>query len=178
MSIKLVVIICVSFVFFSCGEEPKKDNMKPFEGLSKQERNSKLENGIKNSIKKEHAQIESYLKRHEIKAHKTGTGVYFFKIEEGVGDSIQSGQTVKVLYTIESIRGDLFYSTDSTGVDEFKVEKSQKESGLHEAIKLMKNKSKALIIIPSYRAHGITGDDGNIPPNATVIYKLEVKGVE
>jgi FKBP-type peptidyl-prolyl cis-trans isomerase len=48
------------------------------------------------------------------------------------------------------------------------------ENGLHEAIQYLRVGDKAKIILPSYLAHGLTGDSDKIPPMASVLYDIEL----
>jgi FKBP-type peptidyl-prolyl cis-trans isomerase len=48
------------------------------------------------------------------------------------------------------------------------------ETGLEEAILLMKVGDRAKLVIPSHLAHGFFGDDERIPPRATLIYDIKI----
>ena len=52
------------------------------------------------------------------------------------------------------------------------------ESGLEEGILLLKLGDKARFIIPSYLAHGLSGDQDKIPPKATLIYTIKIIDLE
>ena len=160
--------------FFSCSEPIEKLRADPFDGMTKKERKSALESALTRSSRKEQKQILGYLKRHQITAIKTETGIHYCIYEKGNGNLIDDGQIVNVEYVVTKINGDTLYSTKKK-LDEFAVSNSEKESGLHEAIKLLKPGSKAIIILPAHRAHGISGDSDKIPPLTTVIYNLKVK---
>lgn len=170
---KLIAVL-VLFVLVSCDEPRKEVKTDPFAGMSKRERKSALEGALTRASRKEQIQIEGYLKRHQIPAVKTATGVHYYIYEEGEGKEIEDGQNVLVDYVVTKITGDTLYTT-SKELDEFVVANSEKESGLHEAMKLLKPGSKAIIILPSHRAHGVSGDSEKIPPLTTVVYNLTVK---
>ena len=169
------ILPCLILVtFFSCSEQIQKPKDDPFKGMTEKERKSALENALTRASKKEQVQIEGYLKRHQIPAVKTATGIHYCIYDEGAGRQIEDGQKVIVEYVVTKINGDTLYTTEKK-IDQFTVSNSEKESGLHEAIKLLKPGSKAIIILPSHRAHGISGDMDKIPPLTTVIYNLKVK---
>jgi FKBP-type peptidyl-prolyl cis-trans isomerase len=63
-------------------------------------------------------------------------------------------------------------------IDEFIVDKSNVETGVQEAIKLMKVGDRAKLIIPAHLAHGITGDMNKIPPISTLIVDLKLYSAE
>jgi FKBP-type peptidyl-prolyl cis-trans isomerase len=51
------------------------------------------------------------------------------------------------------------------------------ESGLHEAIQLLSPGDSALFVIPSYRAHGLIGDQDRIPMRSTLVYRVGLVAV-
>ena len=63
-------------------------------------------------------------------------------------------------------------------VEEFIVGKDYVESGLHEGIAFMNAGDKALIIIPSYLAHGLAGDLKKIPFRSTIVYDVELVAIK
>ena len=56
----------------------------------------------------------------------------------------------------------------------FKIDKTDIESGVQEGIKKMKEGEKAVFIIPSHLAHGITGDNNKIPPITPLVVDVEL----
>lgn len=164
----------IVLLFISCSQPVQKPKVNPFKGMTSKERKSSLESALTRASKKEQSQINGYLKRHQIPAIQTKTGIHYCIYQKGDGVRIQDGENVTVEYVVTKINGDTLYSTQKQ-LDEFIVSNSEKESGLHEAIKLLKPGSKAIIILPSHRAHGISGDSDKIPPLTTVIYNLQVR---
>src|SRR5690606_35662969 len=88
------------------------------------------------------------------------------------GEKAAPGQWAMVNYAALLIGGDTAYASDPGKPEAFKVEMDDVESGLHEAIQLMSPGDSAVIIIPSYRAHGITGDQNRIPTRSSIIYHV------
>jgi len=70
--------------------------------------------------------------------------------------------------------GTLCYKNDSKSIKKVKVDYDNIESGLHEGLKLMHAGEKAIFILPSHLAHGITGDNDKIPPKSPVYFEIEV----
>lgn len=178
MSYKLLLkfLVCSCLLLLACGDEGDNVVTSPLDVLTPKERKQALESAMKRAGKKEQLQIQKYLERHQIPAKETPTGVHYFIYENGEGAEIEDGTNVLVDYVVTKINGDTLYTT-SKSLDEFVVAHSEKESGLHEAIKLLTPGDKAIIIIPSSRAHGISGDNDKVPPLTTVIYNIEVKAV-
>ena len=61
---------------------------------------------------------------------------------------------------------------------QFVIGEGDEPSGLHEMVKLMRVGAKAKVIIPSYLAYGLVGDDNKIPPSATLFYDLYLVEVQ
>ena len=171
---RYILKLFIIFFTIGCSEDQQDAKVDPFKGMSTQVRKHKLEGALKRSAKKEHEQIDSFLERHNILAEKTGTGVRYAIYEKGFGSTVKSEDIVEASYVITNIKGETIYEVPDSIPIKFKVEKSERESGLHEAIKYLSSKSKAIIVIPSYRAHGISGDDNRIPPLTTVIYNIKL----
>lgn len=174
---KVLILFISLFVVWGCSNDTTQDSVDPFKGLSVNERKKAMEGALKRSSRKEQLQIESYLKRHEINAEKSGTGVHYLVYKKGEGASIKEGMFVSVSYDITNLKGDTLYSVLKSKPEEFQVEQSEKESGLHEVIKKMKDGDHAIVVIPSYRAHGISGDEDKIPPLTSVVYNLHIQAV-
>lgn len=155
-------------------EEPSRPTNDVFEGLSTQERKAALESAIQRATVKERGQIESFFERQQIPFLKTNTGVYYHIYKEGIGELIQADQIVTVEYVVTNLKGDTIYTAQKDSLETFMVEKSNKESGLHEVLKRLRKGTKAVVAIPSHRAHGLTGDDKDIPPLTTVVYNIHI----
>ncbi|MFT5581995.1 MAG: FKBP-type peptidyl-prolyl cis-trans isomerase FkpA, partial [Psychromonas sp.] len=66
------------------------------------------------------------------------------------------------------------YKTEENEIDEFKIDRSEVESGVQEAIKLMRIGDKMKLIIPSHLAHGLTGDMNKVPPLSPIVVDLHL----
>jgi FKBP-type peptidyl-prolyl cis-trans isomerase len=80
-------------------------------------------------------------------------------------------------YSVSLLDGTECYSSKSTGPQEFRIGQDNVESGLHEAILLMKVGDKARFILPPHLAHGLIGDQNKIPAMSTIIYDVELKAL-
>ena len=170
------VIFFLSLVLFSCSETKQEETKQFIDKLSKEERTKLFQESMKSAIEKEQLQIKGWISRFEKPFKETPTGVFIHEIEKG--DSayqIQSGFVVKLNYTLTLLNGD---TIETNAIEKVKVEFDNNESGLHEALKLLNLKSEAIVVIPSYRAHGLVGDDQSIPSLSTIIYQLKVLGFE
>lgn len=162
----------VVFVFFSCKENDNKPVLNSF-----QIKEALIEQNI-SAVKKEQQQIDNYLKINKLTSIKTATGLRYQIIQEGDGKTAVEGQIAVISYQVTLLDGTVCYSTKENGPEEFTVGKDNVESGLHEAITYLKEGDKAIIIIPSYLAHGLSGDLKKIPIRSTIIYNLELIAVK
>jgi len=125
-------------------------------------------------VKSENEDIENYIERHNWKMKTTGSGLRYMIYKEGSGPKAQKGQFAVLNYKLMLITGDVLYSSDKDGPLIFQIGHGGVESGLEEAILLLRKGDKARLIIPSHLAHGLLGDQKKIPPRSTVIYDIEV----
>lgn len=162
------------FFLVSCGEEEK-----PKEEYTNDQLKKILENSNKVKNQREEEDILNFFKRREMKPEKTGTGVYYYVYKKGDEKQkiIQSGNYVKVVFNVSLIDGKLCYSTNETGPLEIMVEKAEVESGLHDVLVHLRKGDKAIVLIPSHRAHGLLGDLEKIPAISTVVYDIEILDV-
>lgn len=129
----------------------------------------------KNLAIEEELQIKFFLEQHkDWKMEKSGTGLQYFIYEEGEGLIGSVGQTADVEMKITLLDGSEVYSTKKDHVDEFVIDKSEIESGIHEGIKKMKKGGKAKLIIPSHLAHGLIGDFEKIPPLSILVVDIHL----
>jgi FKBP-type peptidyl-prolyl cis-trans isomerase len=118
--------------------------------------------------------------RYGIVAQRTGTGIRYQLLRDQPGTAALPGQWAMVNYRVELLNGDTAYTTETGHPEAFKVEMDNVESGLHEGIQLLSPGDSAVIIIPSYRAHGLIGDMDRIPMRSSVVYHIglvKVSGV-
>ncbi|MCB0193714.1 MAG: FKBP-type peptidyl-prolyl cis-trans isomerase [Anaerolineae bacterium] len=108
----------------------------------------------------------------------TSSGLQYVILEEGTGKSPGEGSLVEVHYTGTLEDGTVFDSSHDRGRPiEFPLGKGQVIPGWDEGIALMKEGSKARLIIPPDLAYGEQGAGGVIPPNATLIFDVELVSV-
>jgi FKBP-type peptidyl-prolyl cis-trans isomerase len=118
--------------------------------------------------------IENYCKRRKWKMNETGSGLYYM-IYDSVKykNLIKSGENITLKFSLKTIEGNEIYTGDNPRTLNLMVESSTAESGLHELVQKMKRGEKAVAILPSHLAFGLTGDE-NIPPYAVLVYDLKV----
>jgi peptidylprolyl isomerase len=105
----------------------------------------------------------------------TDSGLQYVDIEEGTGATPQSGQTVVVHYTGTLQDGTKFDSSrDRDRPFSFRLGAGQVIRGWDEGISTMKVGGRRQLIIPPELGYGARGAGGVIPPNATLIFDVEL----
>ncbi len=110
---------------------------------------------------------------------KTQSGLDYIELEEGKGAQGEAGKTVSVHYTGKFQDGGVFDSSVSRGEPiEFVLGQGMVIKGWDEGIAMMKVGGKAQLIIPPDLAYGEKGAGGVIPPNATLVFDVELVKVK
>ncbi len=114
-------------------------------------------------------------KRSEVKT--TASGLQYEVIVEGDGNKPSANNTVKVHYTGSLIDGTVFDSSVQRG-EPMVFGVTQVIPGWVEALQMMTVGSKWRLFIPSELAYGANGAGNIIGPNATLIFEVELLGIE
>ena len=108
-------------------------------------------------------------------AEKTASGLMYIMHEEGKGPKPTTGQNVKVHYELKLADGVVVDSSYSRGTPlDIPIGVGRVIPGWDEGIQLLNEGSKATLIVPSELGYGPSGAGGVIPPNATLIFKVEL----
>jgi peptidylprolyl isomerase len=117
------------------------------------------------------------------KAVTTSTGLQMIDTKVGTGPSPRRNQTAVVHYTgwlyVNGAKGKKFDSSvDRHEPFEFPVGMGQVIAGWDQGVATMKVGGKRTLIIPPQLGYGARGAGGDIPPNATLIFDVELLGVK
>jgi peptidylprolyl isomerase len=105
----------------------------------------------------------------------TPSGLQYIDLQAGTGDSPKSGQKVVVHYTGTLEDGTKFDSSRDRGRPfEFNIGVGQVIQGWDEGVGSMKVGGRRQLIIPPNLGYGARGAGGVIPPNATLIFDVEL----
>jgi peptidylprolyl isomerase len=109
----------------------------------------------------------------------TPSGLKYIDTEVGTGDSPSNGQTGTVHYTGTLTDGKKFDSSVDRGQPfSFKIGVGQVIKGWDEGVSTMKVGGKRTLISPPDLGYGARGAGGVIPPNATLLFDVELLGVK
>lgn len=128
-------------------------------------------------IAEENEHINTFLQRHKWNVITTETGVCYQIYETENGTKIEPDDILQCEYTLKLITGEDIYDSNNDGKLLFKIGKSDQPSGLEEVLLLLRQGDKAKIVVPSYLAHGLAGDNKKIPSAATLIYDIYIEKI-
>jgi FKBP-type peptidyl-prolyl cis-trans isomerase len=110
---------------------------------------------------------------------KTDSGLRYKIIQKGSGAKPQKGSTVSVHYEGCLSNGQVFDSSYKRNQPiDFSLGVGQVIPGWDEGIGLLQVGDKARFVIPSHLAYGSAGAGGVIPPDATLIFDVELMDVK
>jgi peptidylprolyl isomerase len=110
----------------------------------------------------------------------TASGLKYSDLVVGTGATPQKGQTVTVHYTgtLEKT-GKKFDSSVDRGVPaDFRIGVGSVIKGWDEGLMTMKVGGKRRLIVPGALGYGREGRAPDIPPNATLVFDVELLGVK
>lgn len=110
----------------------------------------------------------------------TDSGLKYYDFVVGEGDEATAGKTVSVHYTGWLLDGDKFDSSLDRGQPfSFLLDGGQVIRGWDEGVKGMKIGGKRQLVIPADLGYGSRGAGGGvIPPNATLVFEVELLDVQ
>jgi FKBP-type peptidyl-prolyl cis-trans isomerase len=109
----------------------------------------------------------------------TASGLKYTDLQEGTGDEARAGKNVEVHYTGWLEDGTKFDSSkDRNQPFRFSLGAGQVIRGWDEGVAGMKVGGRRKLTIPSDLGYGARGAGGVIPPNATLIFEVELLGVK
>ncbi|NNF74910.1 MAG: peptidylprolyl isomerase [Flavobacteriaceae bacterium] len=129
-------------------------------------------------LETERAAREGELEKLATGFQKTESGLRYQILQEGEGQKASKGQVVSVHYKGQLADGTVFDSSYKRNQPiDFPLGVGQVIPGWDEGIGLLKVGDKARFVIPSDLAYGSRGAGGVIPPDATLIFDVELMDV-
>jgi peptidylprolyl isomerase len=113
--------------------------------------------------------------RAAVGAVKTASGLSYIDLVKGTGAAPTSGKNVTVHYTGWLEDGKKFDSSLDRGQPfVFRIGAGEVIPGWDEGVMSMRVGGKRKLVIPSSMGYGAAGAGGVIPPNATLIFEVEL----
>lgn len=135
-----------------------------------------FENSRQQREEAEKKQLEAQLKELTKGFERTESGLFYKILQEGTSaKKPDKGDNVSVHYEGSLLSGQVFDSSFSRNQPiQFQLGVGQVIPGWDEGIGLLQEGQKARLIIPAELAYGSTGAGGVIPPNATLLFDVEL----
>ena len=108
----------------------------------------------------------------------TASGLKYEDVKQGTGDAATAGKTVSVHYTGWLTDGKKFDSSKDRGQPfEFPLGGGRVIKGWDEGVQGMKVGGVRKLTIPASLGYGSRGAGGVIPPDATLVFEVELLGI-
>ena len=130
-------------------------------------------------LAEEQASSEAALDKIAIGFESTDSGLRYQIIQKGTGTKAEKGKTVSVHYKGQLPDGTVFDSSYKRNQPiDFPLGMGNVIAGWDEGIALLHVGDKARFVIPSHLGYGSQGAGGAIPPDATLIFDVELMNVK
>lgn len=168
VSIAIVIIFIGLVIGFWIKKAPKEEPVVPAQ------EEQKLEEQAQKPQKPEEPKKEE-----NINKIKTIQGMKIETTKEGTGAEITNGKTAVVHYTGKLTDGKVFDSSVTRGTPfEFPLGAGMVIKGWELGVLGMKVGEKRVLTIPADLGYGERGAGGVIPPNATLIFEVELLAIK
>jgi len=138
-----------------------------------------FEGGREQKIAEAKANMDAELDKLAAGFQKTESGLRYQILQKGTGAQAEKGKQISVHYKGQLTDGTVFDSSYQRKQPiDFTVGIGQVIKGWDEGLQLLQVGDKARLVIPSQLAYGSQGAGGVIPPNATLIFDLELMAVK
>ncbi len=109
---------------------------------------------------------------------QTESGLYYQDLREGTGPAAAAGMKVTVHYTGWLTDGTQTDTSRDRGPSTFDLRQGRIIAGWHEGLQGMRVGGKRRLVIPPHLGYGESGSGSVIPPNATLVFDVELLQVE
>jgi FKBP-type peptidyl-prolyl cis-trans isomerase len=144
--------------------------------MSEDDYNLEREAILREQMGKEEKDLLAWMESNGIVAERKESGLFVFIEKPGTGRQPVSGDKVKVNYTGKLLNGQMFDSSLKPGRTpfEFTIGQQQVIAGWDEGLTYFKEGGSGKLIIPSALGYGEQGSGAGIPPNAPLVFDIEL----
>lgn len=157
---------------------PEKQYAQKFANQVKErndERAASLKNDYPAETEKAAKELESYLKKNNIDAQPTASGLYYVMTSEGNGEKPEVGKAVTMHYTGRLLDGTVFDSSvERNDPFQFILGVGQVIPGWDEGVQLMSKGEKGVLYIPYYLGYGERQAGDKIVPFSNLVFEVEL----
>ena len=89
----------------------------------------------------------------------------------------QFGDRLQFNYSVSDLNGNLIYSKNQIGSQDYLMDKEEQFTGLREGLKLMKPSENITFVFPSQIAYGYYGDENKIGTNVPIICEVTLNTI-
>ncbi len=168
---RLLIFGIILAGIFSCRQVPEKHGRKP---LPDKKEMTELNRHL---IQKDRERIENYIERRDLKMTESPSGLWYQVNTEGEGDFLSDNDRIRMEYNCSLIDGTLCYSSDTDGIEEIVLGRTDIPAGLVQGLKMIKNGGRAILIMPPHLAFGLKGDGKRIPARSVVVYEIKAERI-
>ncbi len=159
----VIIMMCLLFGSFSaCRDRKATGSVVSSSEAPKEDKDAPYVEGNKNIMRRENDEMQMFIRRYGWNMQRTPTGLYVQVLESGSGEPFKEGDRVAMEYRTFLLSGEQVYSSDSSGVKVFVVNRSEEIDALHEVSQMLRPGAKARLVIPSYLGYGVAGDGDRI----------------
>jgi FKBP-type peptidyl-prolyl cis-trans isomerase len=173
---KSLAAIALVFIVFSSEAQTKKHTVDPKVAAEQKERLIMMN---KRLLSNESAEIDAYIKAHDLTMQRTGSGLrYVVKKGKGAPIKHKESEKVSIAYTLGDLKGKVFYTINASEPFVFNPGRSELIRGIQEAVIYMNPGDEATLIIPAHMGYGKNGDKKKVPPSCILLCKLQLLKIE
>lgn len=150
---------------------------------SQEEARKEAEEKAKRQVSTDDSLIQDYLKKNNIKATKTASGLYYKINKLGTGLMAQKDQQVTVNYTGKTLDGNVFDSNTDPKFNHvepfmFVLGAGHVIRGWDEGLTFFNKGATGTLFIPSGLAYGERSPSPSIPANSILIFEVEMLNID
>jgi FKBP-type peptidyl-prolyl cis-trans isomerase FkpA len=142
--------------------------------LSEAEIQQKLVAANKIMVAHESAAIDSFIAKHRYNMMRKGSGLRIEKVMNGTGRKVTLEDTLNLEHKIFLLSGSLCYQSNADSLLTMVMHPGSQIKGIEEALMDMSEGDKVRLVIPSYLAFGMLGDQNKIPPASPLFVELNL----